>query len=931
MHGLMKFLFPLLLVSSICFAAPPAQLPQSGQTKCYDAAGGETPNCTGTGQDGEHRAGVAWDPETRFLSNDDGTVTDKLTGLIWGQDGAHTDPADQDELFAWQWALNYIKSLNSQNYKGHSDWRLPNLHELKSLLTYQEVPATWLSTRGVFANVRAANYWTSTTNPVKPNFAWTVNLGLNPDTSAIDDFSKQFGARVWPVRDGAGGVINLPRTGQTVCWSVDGPVVDCAGTGQDGEVERQKGVAWPSPRFKDMNDGTVRDNLTGLLWSKDAFPAATAEMDWQGALNVIDNLNATRHLGYDNWRIPNPLELASLVNLGSSDNTVWLESNGFTNVMAHYWTSTTNVAHSTSAWRVAISDSINGDAAIQSISKAEQFNTVWPVRTDNTPPETTATPAGETYTTPQTVTLSANEPATIYYTTNGTVPTTESATYSSSLTVGGSDMELKFFAVDELGNEEGIKTEPYVFTLTLDGVCGSADGGSFYTAPSVNLCSVGAASPVTGAGPWSWTCAGSGPGADPANCSASLKIDGDCGSADGGSFSSAPTANLCSAGTASAVSGSGPWDWTCSGIGTGAASDNCRALTLPTYQVSLASSTGGSLSGNTSQTVKHGSASTAVTAVPAAGYHFVNWTGSGGFTSTTNPLAVLNVTATMTIMAQFAADPVVINGGTEYALSRSVLVTLNPPAAEGMVRLSKDNIRWGKWLVLTQAPVKFALSGVDGNKTVYAQFKKTSDPLTGTYAVYSDSIILDTKAPVATIKVNNGDRYATSTRVAITTFLKLPDTPDSIDEICVSQSTLTPCSQFAPFTSPREYELLSGDGVKPVYVTLKDKSGRISKAFKASIKLDTVPPTPPPTGTSIAIRTSTTTPQTGIVLLLFKAIGASKMQISLDNGVTWGEWVPYAGNRKVTLLPGSGAQTVKVRFRDLAGNVSEEYAATVTL
>jgi len=544
---------------------------------------------------------------------------------------------------------------------------------------------------------------------------------------------------------------------------------------------------------------------------------------------------------------------------------------------------------------------------------------------------TTATPAGGAYTTPQTVTLSANEPATIYYTTNGAVPTTtESATYSSSLTVG-SDMELKFFAVDELGNTEGIKTESYVFTLTLDGVCGSAAGGSFYSVPSANLCSVGTASAVTGAGPWNWSCAGSGPGADPANCSASLKIDGDCGSADGGSFSTAPTANLCSAGTASALTGAGPWNWTCTGIGAGALPDSCSAATLPTYQVSFVSSTGGHINGSLNQSVKHGDSASQVSAEAAAGYHFVNWTGSGGFTSTTNPLAVTNVTATMTITAQFAADPVVINGGTEYALSRSVLVTLNPPAAEGMVRLSKDNIRWGKWLVLTQVPVKFALSGADGNKTVYAQFKKTTDPLTGTYALYSDSIILDTKAPVATIKINNGDRYATSTRVAITTFLKLPDTPDSIDEICVSQSKLTPCSQFTPFTSPREYELLSGDGVKPVYVTLKDKSGRTSKAFKASIRLDTVPPTPPLTGTSIAIKTSTTTPQTGIVLLLFKAIGASMMQISQDNGVTWGDWVPYAGSKKVTFTPGSGAQTVKVRFRDLAGNVSEEYAATVTL
>ncbi len=46
-------------------------------------------------------------------------------------------------------------------------------------------------------------------------------------------------------------------------------------------------------------------------------------------------------------------------------------------------------------------------------------------------------------------------------------------------------------------------------------------------------------------------------------------VNGACGSANGQNLSSAPTANLCSAGTASAVSGSGPWTWNCAGSGTG--------------------------------------------------------------------------------------------------------------------------------------------------------------------------------------------------------------------------------------------------------------------------------------------------------------------------------------------------------------------------
>lgn len=62
--------------------------------------------------------------------------------------------------------------------------------------------------------------------------------------------------------------ISLPRTGQTTCYDTAGAVIPCAGTGQDGD--ELQGVAWPSPRFTDNGNGTVTDNLTGLIWLKNA-------------------------------------------------------------------------------------------------------------------------------------------------------------------------------------------------------------------------------------------------------------------------------------------------------------------------------------------------------------------------------------------------------------------------------------------------------------------------------------------------------------------------------------------------------------------------------------------------------------------------------------------------------------------------------------
>ena len=115
---------------------------------------------------------------------------------------------------------------------------------------------------------------------------------------------------------------------------------------------------------------------------------------------------------------------------------------------------------------------------------------------------------------------------------------------------------------------------------SVNGACGSSNGATVSAKPTANLCSAGTASAISGAGPWSWTCAGSN-GGSTASCSDKLasttKVNGACGSSNGADLTSKPTANLCTTGTASAVSGSGPWSWSCAGSG-GGASSTCSAL-----------------------------------------------------------------------------------------------------------------------------------------------------------------------------------------------------------------------------------------------------------------------------------------------------------------------------------------------------------------
>ncbi len=174
------------------------RLPRTGQTGCYDRAGAIVP-CAGTGQDGDLRAGAAW-PDPRFAGNADGTVTDRLTGLVWTPDGGVPGPAAcrPGTARTGQEALDHVRCLNENRYLGRSDWRLPNRNELASLVNRGEPDtAAWLNGAG-FRNARAAGYWSSTTYAPTPWNSWGVNL----HDGAVTSFARKHAINVWPVRGG---------------------------------------------------------------------------------------------------------------------------------------------------------------------------------------------------------------------------------------------------------------------------------------------------------------------------------------------------------------------------------------------------------------------------------------------------------------------------------------------------------------------------------------------------------------------------------------------------------------------------------------------------------------------------------------------------------------------------------------------------------
>lgn len=163
--------------------------------------------------------------------------------------------------------------------------------------------------------------------------------------------ARQCGQTAWA------GTVSLPQTGQTSCWDESGNVISCTGTGQNGDLK--SGVAWPSPRFTNPDGSTpvsgnvVLDQLTGLMWTTNGNRPGTSFL-WTQALDYVASMNSgPGTYGYTDWRLPNIVELESLVNDQQSNVATWLNTQGFTNVQPnYYWSSTTYGSFTADAWVV---------------------------------------------------------------------------------------------------------------------------------------------------------------------------------------------------------------------------------------------------------------------------------------------------------------------------------------------------------------------------------------------------------------------------------------------------------------------------------------------------------------------------------------------------------------------------------------------------
>jgi hypothetical protein len=182
-------------------------------------------------------------------------------------------------------------------------------------------------------------------------------------------FKTHFGRSTFQNPCPPNGPAPVEKSGQTTSFF----------TGDDGNL--QKGVAWANPRFTDNSDGTVTDNLTGLIWLKDADCFGTRFLydvfsDIHDLSSGLCGLSDGSSAG--DWRLPQLKELQSLVDYGVF-NPALPPDNPFINLRyfqnLYYWSSTLYEPNSTyQGWALFFGD---GDSYILNQTTRHY---IWPVR-----------------------------------------------------------------------------------------------------------------------------------------------------------------------------------------------------------------------------------------------------------------------------------------------------------------------------------------------------------------------------------------------------------------------------------------------------------------------------------------------------------------------------------------------------------------------
>lgn len=122
--------------------------------------------------------------------------------------------------------------------------------------------------------------------------------------------------------------MKMPDSGQIVCYDISGLIIPCVGSGQDGDY------AINTPSYTDNGDGTVTDNVTGIVWQKQNDGLGRS---WSDAKTYCSSLTLG---GGGGWRLPSRYELVTVTDYGGDS------VNYFPNRISS-WSSTSVLGQST--------------------------------------------------------------------------------------------------------------------------------------------------------------------------------------------------------------------------------------------------------------------------------------------------------------------------------------------------------------------------------------------------------------------------------------------------------------------------------------------------------------------------------------------------------------------------------------------------------
>ncbi len=119
-----------------------------------------------------------------FVNNGNGTVTDTSTGLTWEIKTDDGGARDKDNKYTWRQALSYCENLN---LAGHTDWRLPDREELRSIVDYSKYNPAIDET--YFPNTQSSSYWSSSPYAGNAGYAWSMYFFSGYDNNNYKSYS----------------------------------------------------------------------------------------------------------------------------------------------------------------------------------------------------------------------------------------------------------------------------------------------------------------------------------------------------------------------------------------------------------------------------------------------------------------------------------------------------------------------------------------------------------------------------------------------------------------------------------------------------------------------------------------------------------------------------------------------------------------------